>query len=164
MLKNINDILKKVVNVESDDIKKELDKLNKKVNDLSKEKNQSEIEVKKDIYEYSQHSLDSLFERKRHIEIKSLYVLQASAVLVTLFTTLLGIISTKIKYSIYMTIGIILFYILILIAILSLLVALDDTIASWIKPKKEKDKFNFLNPPEVDDIMATLKENYDLIR
>lgn len=164
MFENIISMLKKAANAENNNIKKELEKLNKKVNNLNEVKNQSEVEVKKDIYEYSQRSLDSLFERKRHIEIKSLYVLQASAVLVTLFTTLFGIINTKINYSVYMIVGIVMFYILILIAILCLLIALDDTIARWFKPKNEKDNFTFLNPPQVDDIITALKENYDLTR
>ena len=135
----------------------------------------NEYEVKKDLYEYSKYKLNSLMERKRHIETKSLYVLQASAVLVTLYTALMGRIGSKNNIIIIIET---VFYILILLSILLLLASLDDTIVSWFKHKKDKNKnnnvdksevkdedsSNYLDTPEVKDIEYTLKGNYDLLR
>lgn len=122
---------------------------------------QNEYEVKKDLYEYSKCKLNSLMERKRHVETKSLYVLQASAVLVTLFTALMGGMANK---NIIIIIMEILFYTLILFSMFSLLVSLDDNIVSWVKHKEDKDNNNYLDTPEVRDIESTLQDNYDLLR
>lgn len=122
---------------------------------------QNEYEVKKDLYEYSKYKLNSLMERKRHIETKSLYVLQASAVLVTLFTALMGSRANKNNIIIIMET---IFYALILFSMISLLISLDDTVVSWFKHKKDKANNNYLDTPEVKDIEDTLQYNYDLLR
>ncbi|OOM75488.1 hypothetical protein [Clostridium sp. BL-8] len=190
MLSSVRKWIMNVINTNKDNLDIEVQK---EESNFDKKNNQAELDIRKDIYDHSRNYLDSLLERKRHIEIKSLYVLQASAALVTLFTALLT--PVKVQYSIPMKIAIFAFYALILVAIIFLLIVLDDTIANSklirkicfgkddadekieknkdklneesnqanIDSKNKKNNDNFLNLPRSRGILEKMNGNYDLI-
>jgi len=114
-------------------------------------------EVKKELYNYAVKKLEMRHESKRHVEIKSLYILQASTVLITLFTGLLAY-SDNVNQCFKIPILILkfLFYILAALSILSLLISLDDTIANWFK--KGKDGL-YQDTLEADEILDAINKH-----
>ncbi|MBU3176672.1 hypothetical protein KPL47_09835 [Clostridium estertheticum] len=145
-------------------MKKIFDLFNRVINTLTessqlndnKMRLQEEIEHYKEVYEYAQKELDDLVERKRHIEIKILYLLQACALVITLFTALIGYIINDdfmyIKFSSYL---VVVFYIAIALSVICLVISLDDTLASW---KFTKSLFLIIYKTNMD---KELKEVYE---
>lgn len=82
----------------------------------------------KEIYDFALKSLDTKLERKHHFEVKALYILQATAILITLFVGFQDRISNKlttlqlINYIFFRN-G---FYITIAITLVALLASLFD--------------------------------------
>lgn len=85
------------------------------------------------VYEYAVNQYESLLERKRHIEIKTLYLLQIIVVLVTLFVGIVNsLVSSEIKIIILQSV----FYIAALIALVLAIISLNDNINIWFSGKK----------------------------
>lgn len=84
----------------------------------------------KEIYDFGLKSLDTKLERKHHFEIKTLYILQATAILITLFVGFQDKISDKLTAVQQMNFIFFRnsFYIAIGITLLSLLGSLFDAI------------------------------------
>lgn len=130
-----------------------------------KQQGTSEEELLSEIYTYSKEKLSELHERKRHIEIKTLYVLQASVIIVTLFTILL-------KYcdkftGIFVTISHVfigIFYIVLTLSVIVLLFALNDNISKLKFIKwKFRDIFEQMdNDYEIYKITTKTEENDDI--
>jgi hypothetical protein len=112
----------------------------------------------KEIYDYSIKNLEINIDRKHHFEIKSLYILQATAILVTLFVGFKDKITdnlSNVQLANYIFIRN-LFYLAILITLITLLLSLFDAIFG---------KFEDIQDPKVlyyeYPIKTTLKEYYE---
>lgn len=83
--------------------------------------------IDKEIYTFLLDSYNQHMERKRHIEIKILYLLQATAILITLF---LGLVSQSVNAieSIKININEMVFYCSIAVALITLTISLVDTL------------------------------------
>jgi len=107
-------------------------KSNKVYSDADDIRDKKENELYKEIYTYANNKLEQLHERKRHIEIKSLYVLQATAVVVTLFTALLNYCGELPEQLSWLSsLGIFSFYVVVAITIFFLISSLNDGIVTW---------------------------------
>lgn len=90
-----------------------------------------------ELYNYSVKLLEMKLERKRHLEIKCLYVLQAAAILVTLYLGLVDKINVVTTNSTVLVVILkILFYLAIAITLFLLLISLNDGITNFFKPKE----------------------------
>lgn len=113
--------------------------INKEFLKDKKEKKEEEKLYYKEIYDYSLHELDSLYERKRHIEIKSLYTLQASAIVITLFSTLIKFTDIPSYISIILIFA---FYCVMVFGVFLLLLSLKDTILKYCLIRHIVDKLD----------------------
>lgn len=86
----------------------------------------------KEIYDYALNLLDIKLERKHHLEIKSLYVLQATAILITLFLGFKDKIGNGLNSNQLVQFIVLrdLFFISVGVTLVSLLLALLDKIVS----------------------------------
>lgn len=108
-------------------------KTNRQVNVQGQEQKKESEQKKRleKIYVYSMDVLNIKLERKHHLEIKSLYILQATAILITLFVGFQDNISNNL--SIQQQANFIFFrnsfYITILVSLVALLLSLFDKIS-----------------------------------
>jgi hypothetical protein len=104
----------------------------------TEQKNEAKL---KEIYDFALKSLDTKLERKHHFEVKTLYILQATAILITLFVGFQDKISDKLNTLqqinfIFFRNG---FFISIAITLVALLASLFDMLFG---------KFVDLQPPK----------------
>jgi hypothetical protein len=90
-------------------------------------------DILKEIYDYSLKELEIVLERKHHLEIKSLYVLQPTAVLIALFLGFIDKMGNDIigVQEIQVIILRDCFYVTIVITLILLLLALNDSIINY---------------------------------
>jgi hypothetical protein len=103
-----------------------------------------ELEVQKQIYEYSIRQLAQLNDSKKHLEGKCMNILQASSILVTLFVGLLQYLSDielRRPFDFLYTFLTVIFYILIIITIILIIWSLNDKIVNIIINFSKKHKF-----------------------
>lgn len=111
----------------------------------------------KEIYDFSIKALETKLERKHHLEIKSLYILQATAVLITLFVgfqdKIGNITDSKLQANyIFFRNG---FYTCILVSLVALLLSLIDALTGKFKDFQHPYKLYYQS-----DVNQTVKEYY----
>lgn len=121
------------------------------------ENNNEQFTREKEIYDFSIKAVEIKLERKHHLEIKSLYILQATAVLITLFVgfqdTIGNISDSKLQANyIFFRNG---FYLCILISLVALLLSLIDALTGQFKDFQHPRKLYFET-----DVDQTIKEYY----
>ncbi|MEG0563181.1 hypothetical protein [Anaerorhabdus sp.] len=115
--------------------------------------NENLSNIIKEIYDYSFSNLEGLKNSKRHLEIKSLYVLQATALLLTLFLALDNSATSVVLICLKMV-----FYLVIAFTVLLLLLGLNDSILSIFGLNKDGLQRQTLDP---ETILISAKSNND---
>lgn len=119
-------------------------------------------ELINDVFNYAQSMYEDIMSRKQHIEIKILSVLQATAILTALYSAVCGVYVIDDNELLFqIKVLSIIFYCLSSIAILVLLLALDDKIKHKIF-KKHSGFFRETKPPkELLEIIINSDEKMD---
>jgi hypothetical protein len=122
-----------------------------------------DVEIRKleHIYSFSKQKIESKLQTKAHLENKCMNLLQASAVLITLFVGIMSFkqditlelqsIIVKIEYAFFLT---------LLITIITLLLSLDDSIANWYKREKEGLYEDTKKPSEILNLSENDMKHY----
>lgn len=115
-----------------------------------------------EIYQYALKQLEQMYDRKRHIETKGLYLLQGQMIVVTIY---LAIIPKGELNLIKKIILIVLLVIMIISIFFTILVQRDDILKYGFVKKMMKEKYDvvikdeaFHDLPSVDNIIKHVKE------